>query len=88
MNTGHILTREEIHALQAMHPTENDPMPFARASEAALLAKLGAMQLAEPVAYSVGNTLKWHAGKGLTNVQLYTDNVCEARNMKLPSKIN
>ena len=25
----------------------------------------------EPVAYSVGNTLHWHTGKGLTNAQLY-----------------
>lgn len=25
----------------------------------------------DPVAYSVGNTLHWHDGKGLTNAQLY-----------------
>ena len=39
----------------------------------ALLAKWGQPAQAEaPVAYSIGNTLKWHEGKGLTNAQLYT----------------
>lgn len=37
----------------------------------ALQAKLDAMGKGEPVAYSVGNTLKWHEGKGMTNAQLY-----------------
>lgn len=36
----------------------------------ALQAKLDAMGKGEPVAYSVGNTLKWHEGKGMTNAQL------------------
>lgn len=38
---------------------------------AELQAKLDAIQKQEPVAYSVGNTLKWHEGKGAVNVQLY-----------------
>ena len=29
-------------------------------------------QAEAPAAYSIGNTLKWHEGKGLTNAQLYT----------------
>lgn len=37
----------------------------------ALQSKLDAMGKGEPVAYSVGNTLKWHEGKGMTNTQLY-----------------
>ena len=38
----------------------------------ALLAKWGQpAQAEEPVAYSIGNTLKWHEGKGLTNAQLF-----------------
>lgn len=42
------LTNEEIRKLQAQHPTENDPMPFARAVEAAVLAKLASADMPEP----------------------------------------
>ena len=44
-----MLTNEEIRKLQAQHPTENDPMPFARAVEAAVLAKLAGAEMPEPV---------------------------------------
>lgn len=44
-------------------------------TEKAITALREAIQAAEkaqePVAYSVGNTLHWHEGKGMTNVQLY-----------------
>jgi DNA repair exonuclease SbcCD ATPase subunit len=36
-----------------------------------LQSRLDAMDKGEAVAYSVGNTLKWHEGKGMTNAQLY-----------------
>ncbi len=48
-----VLTDEKIRKIQAIHPTENDPMPFARAIEQATLAKLNS---AEPVAYAVINS--------------------------------
>ena len=43
-----MLTDKEIRAIQAQHPVENDPMPFARAIESALLAKLSAGVSVEP----------------------------------------
>ena len=36
-----MLSDEYIRKLQAQHPTENDPMPFAKAVIAACEAKLG-----------------------------------------------
>ena len=41
-------TDKEIRAIQSAHPTENDPMPFARAIESALLSKLAAGVSVEP----------------------------------------
>lgn len=54
-----MLTDDEIRAIQAQHPTENDPMPFARAL-LAYEAKL--TQGVEPVAVAEGADLFWIAG--------------------------
>lgn len=67
-----------IEALQA----ENERLTLERdvnkrmrdmhfAEKSALQSRVDAMGKGEPVAYSVGNTLKWHEGKGMTNAQLY-----------------
>ena len=42
------LTNQEIRAIQAQHPTDNDPMPFAQALIAATVAKLSAGVSVEP----------------------------------------
>lgn len=44
-----VLTDKEIRKLQAQHCGFNDPMPFARAVEAAVLAKLACAEMQEPV---------------------------------------
>lgn len=54
------------HVLQVVREADG-----LRAERDALQAKLDELQRQEPVAYSVGNTLKWHEGKGMTNAQLY-----------------
>ena len=64
----------ENERLKVESTNKNDWLVEQRKWEAhanALQAKLDAMGKGEPVAYSVGNTLKWHEGKGMTNAQLY-----------------
>ena len=46
-----LLTDQQIRAIQAQHPTDNDPRPFARAIIAATVAKLTAGVSVEPVAW-------------------------------------
>lgn len=66
-------------------PTDDEIAFFARAEGIKVRTGAGAVKLVraalakwcnqaqaeEPVAYSIGNTLKWHEGKGLTNAQLF-----------------
>ncbi len=59
-----MLTDKELRSLQAQHPTENDPMPFARAVIAAYEAKLR-----EQKAFA------WHSPtEGLSYENHYSDN--------------
>ena len=48
-----ILSDAEIRVTQARHPTDNDPMQFARAIIAATVAKLTAGVRVEPVAFAM-----------------------------------
>jgi hypothetical protein len=48
-----LLTDQQIRAIQAQHPTDNDPRPFARAIIAATVAKLTAGVSVEPDSYKV-----------------------------------
>ena len=60
-----MLTDKEIRAIQAQHPTENDPMPFAQALITATVAKLAADVSVEPVAFryrrEIGELSEWCA---------------------------
>ena len=48
-----VIDDDEIRAIQAWHPTENDPLDFARAIIAATVAKLTAGVRVEPVAFAM-----------------------------------
>ena len=64
-----ILTEQEIRKLQTQHPTENNPMPFARAIETLIEERLKAQ---EPVAKIVVTTSSRYK-KGTINVTSYCD---------------
>ena len=51
-----ILTEQEIRKIQTQHPTENNPMPFARAIESAVLKKLKAQK---PFGYFKAEPFGW-----------------------------
>lgn len=61
-----VLTEQEIRKLQTQHPTENNPMPFARAIESAVLEKLKAQ---EPV----GETVPSIVWEGLVSIAWEAD---------------
>ena len=65
---GYMLER---NALQAKLDTATQSSAHWQHQYTELQAKLSAMEKQEPVAYSVGNTLKWHEGNGMTDAQLY-----------------
>ena len=68
-----ILTEQEIRKLQTQHPTENNPMPFARAIETLIEERLKAQ---EPVAKIVVTTSSRYK-KGTINVTSYCDSETE-----------
>ena len=51
------ITEKEIRKLQAQHPTENDPMPFARALLALQLERLAACEMPEAIGYAENEEL-------------------------------
>jgi hypothetical protein len=69
-----LLTDQEIRAIQAQHPTENDPMPFARALITATVDKLAAGVNVEPVAWTYKQNLRDAVGRGCQEVLLYAGN--------------